>query len=331
MRPLPTTALQNATAASPFTVVLAGGDGVRLQTLTRAIYGHSVPKQFAQLAGDASMLHETVERAHRISDAKRIVVVVNHQHLAMAQQQLEAFPRVQLVEQPFNAGTALGIGQALRTVLAQDKDATVCFLPSDHYFDEPDVFMEHVRALAYASHDSALTLVGVKAERPEPELGWIVPGKVLETINGRWLAEVESFHEKPTDNQLQRLLAKGALRNTFVMAGKARSFWKAIEHHLPEHADAFEFASRTSAPWARAAAIQAYRTLPPANFSVEVLQKWKAVRVFDVPDCGWSDWGTPERVFASLKGKPAFYRLQARLTDGVRSMYPQVNSRARLS
>ncbi|MDZ4693828.1 MAG: sugar phosphate nucleotidyltransferase [Deltaproteobacteria bacterium] len=314
--------LSNQTDVSPFTVVLAGGEGLRLQGLTRALYGHPVPKQFAELTGGGSLLQQTVERALCQSDADRIMVVASHKYRETARLQLQRYPGVQLICQPFAAGTALGIGTALRPVMARDPNATVCFMPSDHHFSEPEVFGQQLRALTQAPHKDAITLVGVKADRAESELGWIVPGKALGTVMNRSLFEIEAFHEKPNENVTRTLMGRGALLHTFIMVGKANAFWRALDACLPDHAEALAFASRASDPWARAAVVRAYKTLPPASFSVDVLQKWPSVQVFEPDSCGWADWGTPERVFASLKGKPDFLRLQERLAFGARTVLP---------
>ena len=43
-------------------IVLAGGDGTRLQGLTRKIDGDARPKQFSRIFGDRSLLSHTPER-----------------------------------------------------------------------------------------------------------------------------------------------------------------------------------------------------------------------------------------------------------------------------
>src|SRR5262249_21067056 len=42
-------------------IVLAGGEGVRLQPLTRELYGEPRPKQFAALTGHATLLRQTLD------------------------------------------------------------------------------------------------------------------------------------------------------------------------------------------------------------------------------------------------------------------------------
>jgi hypothetical protein len=44
-----------------------------------------------------------------------------------------------------------------------------------------------------------------------------------------------------------------------------------------------------------------YRLMPPVNFSTAICQPLAPrLRVLPVPDVGWSDWGSAERICASL-------------------------------
>jgi mannose-1-phosphate guanylyltransferase len=51
-------------------LVLAGGDGVRLQELTWRLAGAPIPKQYCRIAGDRSMLETTLDRL-RASSRRR--------------------------------------------------------------------------------------------------------------------------------------------------------------------------------------------------------------------------------------------------------------------
>src|SRR5579863_6939952 len=49
----------DSSASHLWAVLLAGGDGVRLQELTRRIAGDSRPKQFCRIVGEQSLFRET--------------------------------------------------------------------------------------------------------------------------------------------------------------------------------------------------------------------------------------------------------------------------------
>jgi hypothetical protein len=61
-------------------IVLAGGDGVRLQPLTRRLYGEPRPKQFAALIGTRSLLRQTLDRVALSIPPQQTVVVTRRAH-----------------------------------------------------------------------------------------------------------------------------------------------------------------------------------------------------------------------------------------------------------
>jgi hypothetical protein len=55
--------------------------------------------------------------------------------------------------------------------------------------------------------------------------------------------------------------------------------------------------------------------MPAASFSRDVLDNAGDLAVLPVDGSGWSDWGSPRRVFASLAGTPCHERLVGRIRD----------------
>ena len=64
----------------PMTVVLAGGDGMRLRPLTERWLGRHVPKQYCAFTGTRSMLDHTIDRAACLCNPGRILTVVGRHH-----------------------------------------------------------------------------------------------------------------------------------------------------------------------------------------------------------------------------------------------------------
>jgi len=50
--------MANSSFPTLWALVLAGGDGTRLQSLTRLIAGAPIPKQYCRLVGDRSLLED---------------------------------------------------------------------------------------------------------------------------------------------------------------------------------------------------------------------------------------------------------------------------------
>ncbi|MBZ0236307.1 MAG: hypothetical protein K8M05_28525 [Deltaproteobacteria bacterium] len=114
-------------------IILAGGEGKRLSSLTRALYGRDVPKQFAVLAGERSLLQETIERAGRMTELARTVVVVSRPHEVLAREQLAPYPGVHLLVQPHGLDTGPGLLFPISYVRARAPEARVVVLPADHH------------------------------------------------------------------------------------------------------------------------------------------------------------------------------------------------------
>ena len=299
----------------PYVVVLAGGEGKRLVTLTRALYGTDLPKQFAALDGDRSLLQQTVERALALTTPDRVSVIVTGEREAIAREQLAAYPGVELVVQPRGLDTGPGLLLPLIRILARAPRGRVVFLPSDHYLTSSAPLLEALRTVAHGALAGRISLVGVTPTGPEVEYGWIVGGA---PIGGTGAVAVTRFEEKPEPHRAEQLWRRGGLWNTFISAGPARAFWALARRYVPRHAAALErYAARIDHSDERAALEDAYDEMTPANFSRDVLAHARSLAAIPVHGTGWSDWGSPTRVFASLAGTASHDRLVARIQRSV--------------
>lgn len=278
---------------SPWVVVLAGGDGRRL--LGALVDGQRLdrPKQFCFLQ-DESLLHRTLRRAENISDPDRIVAVVRHDHRRWWRDELRDLPPEHVLAQADNRGTGVAILHALAHVLQRDDNPTLVFLPSDHSAEKESTLTESMRSAAQyaASGREHLVLLGVTADRPETEYGWILP----RSGDSASLRAVERFVEKP-DAQLAAVLhTAGGLWNSFILACSGRALLAAFEashpHLLRTCLRSFLVGHLDDS---RERAL--YGALPRVDFCAEVLPAAVGqLRVLTVPACGWTDLGTPARV-----------------------------------
>ncbi len=290
----------------PWIVVLAGGEGTRLQSLTRALYGVDLPKQFAVLVGDRSLLQLTIERAELLTSRERIIVVVSAHRAALAREQLARYPGIELVVQPRSLDTGPGLLLPIARILARDPLGTVAFLPSDHYLADTAPLVEALRRPV----PDRISLIGVAPTGPEREYGWIVPGR---RIHGHAFS-VTRFVEKPVEPLACSLFASGALWNTFIQAGSVATYWDLARRHLPNHALLFEEYATAVDTLAEEHVLEAaYARMQPANFSSDLLAHASELAVLPVRGTGWSDWGSPRRVFESLAGTDHLDRLLARI------------------
>jgi mannose-1-phosphate guanylyltransferase len=307
------------TQGNLWAVVLAAGEGSRMALLTRALYGREVPKQFAALDGDRTLLQRTMDRIAPLTPPERTVVVVSETCEELARTQLAGYPGVEIVTQPLNLGTAVGILLPLAHVLARDPNADVAIYPSDHHIRRNDPFCEAVERGVRVSRlcESGVALLGAAAERPAVDLGWIVRGSRLGgQLDRAW--EVNRFVEKPPEPLAMLLLGTGGLWNTMVVGGRGRALWELARRHVPEQTRAFDgYLRQVGNPTVRQAREQLYRQLLPADFSREILQVARGLAVVPLIDSGWFDCGTPERLFEWLRATPEMHGLLQRLEAAV--------------
>jgi mannose-1-phosphate guanylyltransferase len=170
-------------------IVLAGGEGKRLQPFIRDCLGCDRPKQYCAFIHNRSMLRHTILRAERLIPSERLLTVVIHPHLPYVREELYDRPSETLIVQPYNRDTAPGILLPLLHVHQRDPQAIVAILPSDHFILEEGRFMASVEAAAafVSGHPEYPVLLGVQPRGPEVEYGWIELGRA---IGRHWDTEV---------------------------------------------------------------------------------------------------------------------------------------------
>lgn len=288
-------------------LVLAAGDGRRLQGLTQTATGTVVPKQFCSLNGGLSFLEETVQRAQSVVPRERVCAVVASGHARHWSRLLESMPLANIITQPRNRGTAIGILLPLLHILQQDPRARILLLPSDHHVRNEARLLEALQAAMKPGHsgDADIVLLGIEPDHADPELGYIVPGGT----GNATLNAVSRFVEKPSSPEARELIRHGALWNTFIIAADATALLRLYERRCPEIVARMrrliEHDPTMERPFDSLAEL--YDNLPDLDFSRGILQgQEQYLRVLAVPECGWSDLGTPDRVAAALRDLEEF-------------------------
>jgi mannose-1-phosphate guanylyltransferase len=290
-------------------LVLAAGDGNRLKSLTTTAAGIAIPKQFCSLHGGDSLLDEALQRAAVVAPRSRTCAIVAAQHRRWFAEPLARLPDANVIVQPENRGTAHGILLPLLHIAMRDPEATVVLLPADHHVRDEDTLAQSLRLAAdqAAARRSCIYLLGIEPNEADTELGYIVPVGV-----GRdGAARVTQFVEKPHQSRANALVEAGALWNVFIMAANVQAL---LGLYLRRFAETL-IEMRAAVARGSDATTELYRCLPSADFSRDVLEGQEAVlRVVPVPDCGWTDLGTPQRVAATLQRLPEMQRALPRAT-----------------
>src|SRR5690242_11518185 len=285
-------------------VILAGGDGTRLQSMTRAISGDNRPKQFVPVMGRSTLLNQTRHRVALSIEPARTLIVVTQKHRRFYEPLTHEVSPDLLVEQPANRGTAPAILYALLRVAARSPKALVALFPSDHFFADDEEFMSHIDVAidAVALQPEAVLLLGITPTAPETEYGWIEPHSSILANAQRSITRVRKFWEKPGLSLATSLLERGCLWNSFVMVGRVDALLKMTRAAMPEMYSAFAAIAPTFETANEHKALAAlYSHLEDANFSHQVLAvRPEDLMVMRVADVGWSDLGEPNRVLSTL-------------------------------
>ena len=322
MLPVVPRAKDSSPRNSRWAVILAGGDGTRLRSLTRFVCGDNRPKQFCPLFDAHTLLGHTVGRAERSIPTGQILFALTHAHRDFYIHELDNFHSQRIV-QPANKGTAPPILFSVLSIERMDKDALIAVLPSDHYYSDEARFtaaMESAFEIA-AERPESVVLLGAQPTRAEVEYGWIELGPSVGNESND-LCRVRGFREKPSLGVAQTLLGEHSAWNTFVMVGHVGAFLEMVAQAIPDVLEAV----RKARLWTGSETHiddSVYNQILPSDFSRHVLSVENArLLVLRVRDLGWSDLGHPRRVLAVLEEssfKPGWMRewRQAKRTAGV--------------
>ena len=230
-------------SSSRWSIVLAGGDGERLQPSIQKWLGYPLPKQYCTFVGTRSMLQHTWGRANQIVWPRKKVTVLGRTH----QQRSDAHFLGQseegtIIFQPRNCDTAPGVFLPLTYVKAWDPQSVVMIFPSDHFIFPEEQFVETVRRAVRAVElwQDRMILLGVRPSHLELDYGWIALGGILGWSEGSCIRRAQEFVEKPGSADGVRLMNQGALWNTLVLVANVETLWKAGWECFPEVMEKFE-------------------------------------------------------------------------------------------
>jgi mannose-1-phosphate guanylyltransferase len=285
-------------------VILAGGDGTRLQSMTRTIAGDNRPKQFVPVIGGNTLLNQTRRRVALSIEPKRTLIVVTQKHQRFYQPLAHELTPTLLVEQPVNKGTAPAILYALLRVAAKSPKAVVALFPSDHFFADDEQFMSHIDVAldVVEVKPETVMLLGITPTAPETEYGWIEPYSSILASVQKSITQVRKFWEKPSLSVATSLMERGCLWNSFVMVGSVEALLKLTRAAMPElFADFAAVAPTFETTNEPKALAKLYSRIEDSNFSHQVLAaRPEDLMVMRVGDVGWSDLGEPGRVLSAL-------------------------------
>ncbi len=279
-------------------VILCGGSGTRLWPLSRKSY----PKQFSKLIGDQSLFQMSASRVSGDDYAQPLVLTNSDFRFIVTEQlaELGIEPGAVLIE-PEGRNTAPAILAAALYLLAQDKDAVLLVLPSDHNVPDAAHFSDTVQKGLPAALAGDLVTFGIQPTRPETGYGYLE----LETQSNEGAAvKLRRFVEKPDLATAQTMLDAGNyLWNGGIFLFTAQAIVDAFLQHKPDLMVPVKVAVEDAKtdlgflrlapdPWAKA-----------EDISIDYAVMEPAVNLAAVPfDGSWSDLGDWDSVWRETAG-----------------------------
>jgi mannose-1-phosphate guanylyltransferase len=244
---------------------------------------------------------------------ERTILVTRRDHERYVREALADQSPLHLFAQPEDRGTAAAILWPAQWVAATDPGAVLAVIPSDHFVDDDQAFVGHIRCVVSALSDDRRTiLLGARPTSADPGYGWIELAQPIHGLGGD-LFGIRTFLEKPAPIRAEECFRRGDLWNTMVVVAGALALSDLVRTALPSVGTALGEIARV-ADGASRPVERAYAACPTADFSQHVLETCPdRLLVSRLPPLSWADWGTPERVLRSL----AEAGVRPRWADGI--------------
>lgn len=216
-------------------LIMAGGHGTRFWPWSNEL----LPKQFLPLAHpEQTLLQQTFARIAALTGVDRVMVLTNHEYVAVVRTQLPELPPSAVVGEPLLRDTAAAIALGTSLAAARWPGAVQIVLPADHEIAPDSRFRE---VLGYAARcadaDGMLYTVGLKPSRPTTVYGYLQRGAILESDPGFVRSGVAAFVEKPDAATAKRYVDSGQFYwNGGMFIWRPDAIADAVSRHLPQHA-----------------------------------------------------------------------------------------------
>ncbi|MEL6373407.1 MAG: mannose-1-phosphate guanylyltransferase/mannose-6-phosphate isomerase [Pseudomonadota bacterium] len=275
-----------------FPVILSGGSGTRLWPLSRAMY----PKQFINFFnGDGrSFLGDTLARLDRGNGFREPILLANNDHRFLVKEELDesGLDARSIILEPIARNTAPAIAVAALAASAEDANAIIVVMPSDHVIEHPERFAIAVANAAKVAATGRLVLFGIKPSSPHTGYGYIRQGDTVEGFSGAF--KVAAFYEKPDKATAESYLADGNFFwNSGIFVLHARTFLEEIGRLEPKILEAAQSALANAGDDLGFTRLDAHAFAQSPSISVDyaVMERTSAAAMLPI-DVGWNDVGS---------------------------------------
>lgn len=277
-----------------YCVIMAGGIGSRFWPRSNK----KLPKQFLDILGTGhTLLQTTYERFVRFIPKDHIFVVTNADYRDLVMEQLPGITAANVLCEPTYRNTAPAVTWAACHLRALNPDACMVVTPTDQCILDEERFAEAIgRGLDYVAHADRLLTVGIHADRPDTNFGYIQVDERL----ARDIYRVKSFTEKPEMEFAHFFVESGEFYwNSGLFLWNANVFLRTMLRIVPDPDLVPEVAELIDGKLPAEAFLaneqpyvnRFYATLPNMSLEYGVLERSECVDVL-IGDFGWRDIGS---------------------------------------
>jgi mannose-1-phosphate guanylyltransferase/mannose-6-phosphate isomerase len=274
-----------------YSVLLAGGTGSRLWPISRELF----PKQLVNLAGDDSLIQNTIKRLGTVLNTENVRIVCGEDHFYEVSRHLEDIgvsAEGKVIAEPCGRNTAPAILLAILKILKKEKDAIILVFPSDHVISDVEGFhksLENAIALAESNH---IVTFGIKPDYAETGYGYIEGGRKIKS----GAQAIKRFVEKPDQQTADKYLKAGNFYwnsgmfafKASVMAGEFKTYEPDLFKNLKKLVSRKEEITE-----------EEYSQLSDNSIDYAIMEKTKKGVVLP-SEFGWSDIGSWKSLYDFL-------------------------------
>ncbi len=272
-------------------LIMAGGGGTRFWPRSRV----KKPKQFLALAGERTLLQQTVDRIESAIPLANTWIMTAATHTAECARQLPELLADHIIGEPMGRDTAPCIGVAAALMAREDPDAVMLVMPADHVIEPAQEFRRAalVAQQMASENPGALVTLGIPPTYPAVGFGYIQRGPEVVQRQGLPVFRVKSFREKPSLETAQEFLATGQYYwNSGIFIWRAATILAALKENQPSLYDgARRIADAWNGPRREATFLAEFPNLTKISIDYAVMEHAKEVLVVRAP-YRWDDVGS---------------------------------------
>ena len=243
-------------------------------------------------SGTSSAWRQTLERAMALAPLHQVYAVVDGRHDKWWRRTACPLPPHNIRRQPHGGSCAAVILLSLATILQTDPDADILIMPSNQRVRLEPILLDSLRlALDLLPRlDRRVVLLATDPAFPDPRRDYVLPAASF--IRDALPVDVVRFVAKPAASVAERLISRGALWNTSILAARGSDLLRLFEHRIPELVGGLRpfLADRAGDAPQFTARRALYRELRNVSFAKDILQAQPdSLKVLRVPACTWMD------------------------------------------